>query len=269
MTQNLIIQNSVHYADCEYLMPKIIDGSVDMICADLPYGTTKNRWDVIIDPEMLWQNYWRMLKPNGCVVLFGQDKFTAQMMMSSKHHRYNLIWQKTSPTGFLNSKRMPLRDHEDMMIFYKKLPTYNPQKTTGHPRKVSTAEHKRDSKKTTNYGEHNLKTYDSTERYPKSVWKFKTDKQKSAIHPTQKPVALIEELIKTYTNEGETVLDNTAGSMTTGIACINTNRKYILIESDPEIYEKGLARLQSHIDSRSRNVAVAEKRKENTRRDED
>lgn len=140
---------------------------------------------------------------------------------------------------------MPLRIHEDIMVFYKSLPVYNPQKTKGHKRKVSSSEHKRNSKKTTNYGEHNLTSYDSTERYPTSIWKFPTDKQKSSIHPTQKPLKLIEELIKTYTNENGVVLDNVAGSGTTGEACLNLNRKYILIEKDLNFYNDILIRLKS------------------------
>jgi site-specific DNA-methyltransferase (adenine-specific) len=196
-------------------------------------GVTKNKWDSIIPLDKLWKQYERIIKSNGAIILFGQDKFSARLMMSNeKLHRYNLIWEKTTPTGHLNAKRMPLRSHEDILVFYKKLPYYNPQKTSGHERKVSTAEHKKNSKKTTNYGEHGLTTYDSTERYPKSVWKFATDKQKEALHPTQKPVSLLEELIKTYTNKGDLVLDNCAGSATTGIACINTNRNYILMENE-------------------------------------
>jgi site-specific DNA-methyltransferase (adenine-specific) len=139
---------------------------------------------------------------------------------------------------------MPLRSHEDLLVFYKKLPTYNPQKTVGHQRKVSTAKHKRNSKKTTNYGEHGLTTYDSTERYPKSVLTFATDKQKSALHPTQKPVSLLEYLIKTYSNEDDLVLDNCAGSGSVGVACKNTNRNYLLIEKEKEYYDIILERLK-------------------------
>jgi DNA modification methylase len=155
------------------------------------------------------------------------------MLSNEKLHRYNIIWEKTTPTGYL----MPLRSHEDILVFYKTLPIYNPQKTTGHTRKVSSANHKRNSKKTTNYGEHDLTSYDSTERYPKSVWKFPTDKQKSSLFPTQKPVALLEYIIKTYTNEGELVLDNCAGSGSTGVACKNINRNFILMEKEHENFE--------------------------------
>ena len=201
-------------------------------------GKTKNDWDSIIDLETLWLEYVRVIKNNGAIILFGQDKFSARLMLSNeKLHRYNIIWEKTTPTGHLNAKRMPLRSHEDILVFYKSLPTYNPQKTTGHERKVSTANHKRNSKMTTDYGEHGLTTYDSTERYPKSVWKFATDKQKEALHPTKKPVKLIEELIKTYTNEGDLVLDNCAGSGTTGVAARNTGRDYILIEKDEKYFD--------------------------------
>lgn len=142
---------------------------------------------------------------------------------------------------------MPLRSHEDICIFYKKPPTYNPQMTTGHVRKVSKAEHKVNCKQSLDYGETGLTTYDSTERYPKSVWTFAKDIQKSAIHPTQKPVALIEELLKTYTNPGDLALDNTAGSMTLAIAALNTGRNYICIEKDKEIFDVGKNRVEEHL----------------------
>lgn len=141
---------------------------------------------------------------------------------------------------------MPLRAHEDICVFYKKLPTYNPQMTTGHVRKVSKAEHKVNSKMTTDYGEHGLTTYDSTERFPRSVLTFSKDVQKSALHPTQKPVALIEYLIKTYTNPGDLILDSCAGSMTLAIAAMNTGRDYICIEKDPEIFEIGKKRVDGY-----------------------
>lgn len=236
-------KSKILYGDALEKMKLIPEGSIDYVCADLPYGKTKNEWDVIIDPDKLWEQVWRVTKPNAAIKFFGQDKFTAMMMLSTKWHRYNLIWEKTTVTGHLNAKRQPMRCHEDMMLFYKKQPTYNPQKTTGHERKVSTAVHKRDSKKTTNYGEHGLTTYDSTERYPRSVWKYATDKQKTALHPTQKPVALIEESVLTYSNEGETVLDLCSGSGTLAEACINTNRDFIIIEKNPIDFEKGKERV--------------------------
>lgn len=230
--------SALFQGDCLDIMPLIPDKSVQLILADLPYGATENKWDSIIDLDLLWVQYERVIVENGAIVLFGQDKFSARLMLSNKKlHRYNLIWQKTTPTGHLNAKRMPLRSHEDILVFYKKLPIYNPQKTTGHERKVSTAKHKRNSKKTTNYGEHGLTTYDSTERYPKSVLTFATDKQKSALHPTQKPLGLIKYLVKTYSNENDMVLDNTMGSGTTCLAAKELNRKFIGIEKEANYYE--------------------------------
>lgn len=165
------------------------------------------------------------------------------MISNKKMWRYNLIWEKTQPTGFLNAKKMPLRSHEDICVFYKNLPTYNPQMSEGHTRKVSKAEHKVNCKRTTDYGEHGLTTYDSTSRYPRSVWRFAKDVQKSALHPTQKPLALIEEIIKTYTNVGDLVLDSCMGSNTTGLAAKKLGRKYIGIEKDKEIYKIAVGRI--------------------------
>lgn len=217
--------------DCLELMQNIPDGSVDLILCDLPYGLTRNKWDTVIPFDPLWAQYRRIIKDNGAIVLFGSGLFTAHLCSSASDiWRYNLVWQKTSPTGFLNANRQPLRAHEDICVFYKKQPTYNPQKTTGNKRKVSTAHHKRNSKKTTNYGDHGLKTYDSTERFPTSVLKFATDKQKSALHPTQKPVALLEWIVRTYTNQGDRVVDNAMGSRSAGVACVNTGRKFTGIE---------------------------------------
>lgn len=196
----------------------------------------------------LWKQYERIIKDNGAIVLFANGMFTADLMKSNrKLWRYNLIWQKTQPTGFYNAKKMPLRSHEDICVFYKKPPTYNPQKTTGHPRKVSKAEHKVSCKQSLDYGVGGFTTYDSTERYPKSIWTFAKDIQKSALHPTQKPVALIEEIIKTYTNEGDTALDSCAGSMTLAIAAINTGRNYICFEKDREIFNVGSQRVKEHL----------------------
>ena len=225
-------------------MKDIPQGSVDMVLCDLPYGVTKNRWDTIIPPEKLWPLYWHVCKENAAIVLFGQNKFTATMMLSCPYHRYNWIWEKTHAKGFLNAKRMPLNAHEDIMVFYKKLPTYNPQKTSGHTRKVSLLSHRKNARESTNYGDYSKRqSYNSDERYPRSVLRFAADTQNSAIHPTQKPVALLEYLIKTYTNEGETVLDNTSGSASTAIACMNTGRNFICIEKDPLHFQDAQKRL--------------------------
>lgn len=221
--------DTIYNIDCLEGMKEIQNGQIDMILCDLPYGVTaRNKWDSVIPPDELWAEYERIIKPNGAILLFGQDKFTARMMLSNeKMHRYNIIWEKTTPTGFLNASRMPLRSHEDIMVFYKELPTYNPQKTTGHPRKVSTATHKRNSTMSSDYGNYNLSTYDSTERFPTSVWKFSTDKQKAAIHPTQKPIELCRYAIRTYSNEGDLILDNCCGAGSIPIAAKMENRHYI------------------------------------------
>lgn len=238
--------NEIILGDCLKVMKDIPDASVDLILTDLPYGFGRMKWDSLIPMDELWDQYKRIRKPNTAIILFGQGLFSAKLMLSNeKEYRYTLIWRKTSPTGFLNVKRMPLRSHEDILVFYEKLPTYNPQKTTGHPRKVSTAKHKRNSVKTTNYGDHGLTTYDSTERYPTSVLTYPTDKQKLAIHPTQKPVSLLEWLILTYSNEGDVVLDSCMGSGSTIIASINTNRRYIGIEKDEVIFRKAKERIDS------------------------
>lgn len=230
--------------DCLKLMETIPDESIDMVLCDLPYGTTRNKWDEVIPFGELWAQYNRIIKENGAIVLFGNGMFTAELIMSNRNMwRYNLVWEKSTVTGFLNAKVMPLRQHEDICVFYKKRPTYNPQKTTGHKRKVSLANHKTNCKKTTNYGEYDLKSYDSTERYPTSILKFATDKQKSALHPTQKPVKLLEYLIKTYTNKGDVVLDNCMGSGSTGVACFNTGRNFIGYELDENYFEIAKERL--------------------------
>lgn len=236
--------NRIYNIDCLTGMTKIPDESIDMIFTDLPYGVTaKNKWDNVIPYKPMWEQFERIIKPNGAILLFGQDKFTARTMLSNeKLHRYNIIWKKTTPTGFLNANRMPMRthedimvfntdielpDHEDIMVFYKSLPTYNPQKTTGHKRKVSKAKHKINCEVTKDYGSYELTDYDSTERYPTSVWEFATDKQKNAVHPTQKPVDLCRYAIRTYTNEGDTVLDCCCGAGSIPLAAMLEGRNYI------------------------------------------
>ena len=233
--------------DCLEKMKNIPDKGIDMILCDLPYWTTRNKWDSIIPLDKLWQQYKRIIKDNWVIVLTAQTPFDKVLGASNiEMLRYEWIWEKTSATWHLNAKKMPMKAHENILVFYKNPPTYNPQKTFWHERKVSSAEHKRNSKKTTNYWEHWLTWYDSTERYPRSVIKFATDKQKESLHPTQKPVALIEYLIKTYSLEGDIILDFTSGSWTTWIAAQNTNRQFILIEKDKNYYDISLKRLQEN-----------------------
>lgn len=220
--------------DCLERMKEIESGTVDMILCDLPYGTTCCSWDAVIPFEKLWPEYERVIKENGAIVLFGAQPFTAVLACSNlKLFRYEWIWEKSSATGFMNAKKQPLRAHENVLVFYKSQPTYNPQKTYGHERKTA----KRKDIGSEHYGKQlKIQAYDSTERYPRSVQLFSSDKQKQAFHPTQKPVALCELLIRTYTNEGETVLDNTMGSGTTGVACVNTGRHFIGIEQEEKYF---------------------------------
>ena len=189
------------------------DESIDMILCDLPYGVTRNSWDSPIDMIELWQQYKRVIKERGAIIIFGVGIFTAEMILMGRDlYRYNLVYEKTNATGFLNANRQPLRAHEDIMIFYKKQPPYNPQKTDGHP-----PTHQRTRKNTgTNYGDTGAAAGGgNTDRHPTSVLRFKSDKQKIAIHPTQKPVALLRWLIRSYTDKGAVVLDNACGSGST------------------------------------------------------
>ena len=224
----IIEPNHIYDVDCIEGMKNVGDKSIDLIFCDLPYGQTHNRWDNIIAFEPMWEQFERIIKDSGAIVLFAQGGFAARLIMSNeKLFRYDIVWEKTTPTGFHNANLMPLRNHEQLLVFYKHLPTYNPQKTYGHERKVSTAHHKRNSTMSSNYGKYELTTYDSTERFPTSVWKFATDKQKSAIHPTQKPVDLCRYVIRTYTNPNDLVLDCTCGSGTIPLAAYIENRQYI------------------------------------------
>lgn len=232
------------YGDCLELLPEIADGSIDMIFTDLPYGTTKNDWDHVLDMDALWKEYERVIKDNGVIALWAQSPFDKFLACSNLNlYRYEWVIEKTSATGFLNAHKMPLKAHEQILIFYKKLPTYNPQMEHGHVRKVSTAYHKRNSKVTTNYGKHGLTSYDSTDRYPRDVLRFKWDKQKSSLSPTQKPVAACEYMIRTYTNTGDTVLDSCMGSGPTGVAAKNLGRSFIGMENDPFMFEVAAMRI--------------------------
>lgn len=228
--------------DCLELMQYLADGSVDMVLCDLPYGTTQCAWDIIIPLEPLWREYLRITKPEAAIVLCAAQPFASMLVASNpKHYKYEWIWEKGAATGFLNAKKQPLRAHESAQVFYRKQPIYNPRMTTGHERKTS----KRKSVESECYGKAlNLTEYDSTERYPRSVQFFSSDKQTASYHPTQKPVALMEYLIRTYTNPGDTVLDNTMGSGTTGVACANTGREFIGIERDPEYFRIASNRIQ-------------------------
>lgn len=214
--------------DCLERMREIPAGSVDMILCDLPYGTTQNKWDAVIPFEPLWSEYWRVSKPNAAVVLTAAQPFTSALVMSqAKFFKYSWVWQKEAGTGLLNAKKQPLRDHEDALVFYRSQPAYNPQWGEGKPYKQTKGG------ETANYNPSGTVVTESDgRRCPKTVLKFSRDKDKS--HPTQKPVALFEYLIRTYTDEGMTVLDNCAGSGTTAIAAERSSRRWICIERDQE-----------------------------------
>ena len=243
--------NTIYNEDCLVGMSRIPDGSVDLILSDLPYGVTKNKWDSVIPLDELWKHYKRVIKENGAIVLFGQGLFTARLMLSNeKWYRYNLIWEKDRPSGFLNAKRMPLRSHEDIVVFYKKLPTYNPQFWEGKPLHGMGSKFREGQLGNNNYGKFDshknpsAKREGDTKKYPRSVLSFK--KEHPPIHPTQKSVELVEWLVKTYSNEGDTVLDNCMGSGTTAIACINTGRNYIGYELEEEYYNLATERIEKH-----------------------
>lgn len=215
--------------DCLELMKEIPSGSIDMIMCDLPYGTTQNKWDSVLPLDRLWVEYCRVC--NGAIVLTAQAPFDKILGASNlKMLKYEWIWEKEMGTGHLNAKKAPLKSHENVLVFYDRQPTYNPQFDEGKPYKMVSG------KGSSNYGEQKETITDNDgRRYPKTVIRIPRDRTK--FHPTQKPVALMEYLIRTYTNEGEIVLDNTMGSGTTGVACVNTNRRFIGIERDPEYFK--------------------------------
>ncbi|MGI6636761.1 MAG: DNA-methyltransferase [Minisyncoccales bacterium] len=247
--------NHLYNMDCLEGMKLIDDKSIDMILCDLPYGTTKCKWDVVIPFKPLWEQYERVIKDNGAIVLFGKEPFSSQLRVSNLDmYRYDWIWVKDTKSNFMQANHQPLNNIELISVFGKGyvrsikdkvMMTYNPQFTEGKEYKLPKV-----SKTTDLFGENHkngvYKHYDrdTSKRYPYNIIQFNMDKPK--VHPTQKPVALFEYLIKTYTNEGETVLDNCMGSGTTAIACINTNRKYIGFELDTGYFNIATERIENH-----------------------
>jgi DNA modification methylase len=239
--------NSILYnGDCIEMSNKIQNNSIDLILTDLPYGVLNKRteWDVIVPFDKMWQMINRILKPNGVFITTSKQPFTSQLIMSNiKDFRYTLVWEKSKSTGYLNSKKMPLVSHEDIVVFYKKLPTYNPQMTQGTPYDKGKA-----VRDTESYGKQTKEIHvknDNGLRYPRSVQYFVTAESEGGFHPTQKPIKLFEWLIKTYTNENDIVCDITMGSGTTGVAAINTNRNFIGIEKDEKYFEIAKQRIES------------------------
>ena len=242
--------NQLIKGDCLDVMPFIADKSVDLIIADLPYGKTQNEWDKIIDTKKMWKEFNRVIKDDGAILLFAEPPFNIHLAASNlKMYRYDWVWEKPTASGFLNSKKMPMKAAEYILVFYKKLPTYNPIMTKGHKKEVS-KESQDKCINSSNYGKSYKRTaYCSEERYPRSVLKFSSDKQFCQVHSTQKPMALIKYFVETYTNPGAVILDPTAGSGTTGVACEELgDRNYILIEKyTHEIAQKRLLEAQGKV----------------------
>ena len=239
----------LYNGDCLDIMNKIPNKSIDMILCDLPYGLTNNKLDIVIPFDKLWNQYDRVIKDNGCIALFSQGLFYIDLVNSKRSiFRYDLIWDKVLTSGFLNAKRMPLRQHEQIAIFYKKLPTYNPQFREGKPLHSKGIRYKSKEPKNQNYGHFNI-TDDSrkgsTNKYPTSILKFSKPHPSVAKHRTEKSIECLEYLIKTYTNENDTVLDNCMGSGTTGIACVNTKRNFIGIELEKKYFDIAKDRIES------------------------
>ena len=226
--------------DCLEAMKEIPDQSVDLVLADLPYGTTQNKWDSVIPLQPLWEAYWRVCR--GAVVLTAQPPFDKVLGASQIDFlKYEWIWEKSKATGHLNAKKQPMKAHENVLVFYRSQPTYNPQKTQGKPYKPNGGASKMD-----NYGSFDAVREGSEDgsRYPRSVLQFAHET--SPMHPTQKPVPLMEYMVRTYSNEGDVVLDNTMGAGTTGVACVNSGRNFIGIERDPAYFEIATQRINNH-----------------------
>ena len=244
--------------DCMTEMPKLLkDKSVDLILCDLPYGMTKNQWDVVIPFDALWKEYNRVIKDNGAIVLFGSQPFTSLLITSNtRMFRYCLVWEKNKFSDFLNAKRKPMKTNEDIAVFYKKQPTYNPQYWYSTPYKRWNTQEAVD--KQSNYGSHKENVAESADgrRLPTTVLKFNRVERPS--HPTEKPVDLLEWLIRTYSNEGDLVLDNCMGVGSTGVACVNTKRRFVGMELDKKYFDIAQARLQTRTDSRDNGESVGE-----------
>ena len=237
-----VIMNKVYLGDCLEIMPLIEDKSVDMILCDLPYGTTACKWDKIIPLEPLWKEYKRIIKDRGAIVLTASQPFTSILVMSNlEWFKYELIWIKTKASGHLDAKRKPMKKHENILVFCGNgFPLYYPQGLIDGEFKTG----RNVNMENRVYGQYNNHGVSTSGNYPKSIIEIANPSGSGHLHPTQKPVALFEYLIKTYTSERDLVLDNCAGSGTTGVACQNLNRDYILIEKEPKYYEIILKRLQ-------------------------
>jgi len=238
----------LHHADCFDILPSIADKSIDAIICDLPYGTTACKWDIVLPFDKLWDSYERIIKPNGVIILFGKNPFTAKLILSNeKLFRYELIWEKTRAGNNMQVCKQPSAIHENILIFYKQQPTYNDIKFKVDEKYI-------DKRKSINNSFYNNGHYsgimkrkaDDGFRHPQSVLPFNSVWEKN-MHPTEKPIELLDWLIKSYTNENDMVLDNTMGSGTTGVACINTNRQFIGIEKEKQYFDKAVHKMQKQL----------------------
>jgi site-specific DNA-methyltransferase (adenine-specific) len=246
LLKTAVSRSTLYLADCFDIFPDIADNSIDAIICDLPYGTTKNKWDSILPLDELWSQYERIIKTNGVIVLFGAEPFSSVLRTSNlSTYKYDWIWEKPQGTGFLNAKKRPLISYETISIFYKKQSCYNPQFENGKPYNFT---HNTESSSKQTYGEYKTTERKSDgKRYPKSVLRFNNkNPQNQGLHKTQKPLELMEYLVRTYTNENEIVLDNTMGSGTTGLACLRTNRQFIGIEKDKQSFDIATRRLSEY-----------------------
>lgn len=242
-----LMNNQVLLGDCLDLMLDLPDKSIDLILVDLPYGTTQNKWDSIIPLDRLWIEYKRIRKDNTAMVFTAAQPFSSILVCSNlKEFKYDWVWKKPKGTGHLNAKKQPMRDKEDILVFYKSQPTYNPQFTKGAPYKDKAGkDHTKKTSMTESYGNYtNYREENNGFRYPKQVLEFGVV-ERGTLHPTQKPLDLMEYLMKTYSNEGDLVLDNAAGSGVTGEAAMNLKRNFILMEKEPKYYDIILERLNN------------------------
>ena len=231
--------------DCLERMKSIADASIDLILQDMPYGVTQNDWDKMPDLNVMWKEWLRITKPNGAMIFTSQQPFTTDLIVSNRaDFRYDLIWEKSRTTGFLNANRQPMRNHEHILLFYREQPIFNPQKTKGNPNHISNG--KISSKgANNNYGNFEpLARYRTEDKFPKSVIYFEQNDPNVIIHPTQKPLDLFRWLILSYTNEGETVFDGYSGSGTTAMACIEEKRNFIGTELNAEYFELSMDRIK-------------------------
>lgn len=241
-----VSRSTLFWADCFDVFPSIPEKSVDAIIADLPYGTTACKWDSLLPLDKLWNEYKRVLKPNGVIILTSSQPFTSILINNDlKMFKYTLVWDKVAVTNPMLAKKQPMRCHEDIVCFYDKQPTYNPQMRVG----VKWSRAGKKQHKTDTLGQSTLFNNGSDEsemKYPKSILTFSNADKTKNEHPTEKPIELMEYLVKTYTNENDTVLDNTMGSGTTGLACLKTNRQFIGIEKEKQYYDVAVRRLSSY-----------------------